>query len=485
MKTLRYTMCMGLLLSLMLFSGCEDELNVINENQPDTERVLKTAEDAKSVVDGSMAAWFEGTNGYNVLIFNLAADQITTTNAWRSFWNFAKEPRVAFDNTTISREKIHLEDIWEDMYGAITSANDVLKVISSGKTDMGDDQAAYEAAAYFVKGLGHAILATCIDQAFIIEIDSEVEDLELKPYAEVIEAAMTNFDKAIQLCGSNTFTLNAAFINGITVDNVLLGQLANSMAARYSVAVARTASENNAVNWSKVLSYAQNGIEADIMPVNGGENSLWFAAGTGFAWFGPDMRVDQRILNMLDPNQPLMHPLEGAAPLVESDDSRAETYLQWQDNFGWLKPERGRELFSSYTYVKYGNTDEGDGVIPLFEHYENDLLKAEAMIRTSGPDADAAALINKSRVANGNLAALTGDESQEDMLEALFYERELELMLTTLGLGWSDMRRRDMLQAGTMLHLPIPAKELGVLQMPLYTFTPGQEGTASGANAWK
>jgi len=42
------------------------------------------------------------------------------------------------------------------------------------------------------------------------------------------------------------------------------------------------------------------------------------------------------------------------------------------------------------------------------------------------------------------------------------------------------MRRRNMLQPGTLLHFPIPAKELMVMQLPLYTF--GGVGNEDGIN---
>jgi hypothetical protein len=51
------------------------------------------------------------------------------------------------------------------------------------------------------------------------------------------------------------------------------------------------------------------------------------------------------------------------------------------------------------------------------------------------------------------------------------------------------MRRHDMLQEGSATMLPVPADELEILGMEIYTFGgpnfAGQAGTASGANNWK
>jgi len=66
------------------------------------------------------------------------------------------------------------------------------------------------------------------------------------------------------------------------------------------------------------------------------------------------------------------------------------------------------------------------------------------------------------------------------LLKAIFYERDIELIQTGFGIAFFDMRRRDMLQPGTLLHFPIPAKELMVMNMPLYTF--GGVANADGIN---
>ena len=114
--------------------------------------------------------------------------------------------------------------------------------------------------------------------------------------------------------------------------------------------------------------------------------------------------------------------------------------------------------------------DSGVGPTPYVLAAENDLLIAEALLRTNGSAATAATLINKTRVDRGNLTELTGAEGTDALLNAIFYERDIELMNTGGGLPLYDHRRIDDLQAGTLRHLPVPAKELEVLQLPLYTF---------------
>ena len=109
----------------------------------------------------------------------------------------------------------------------------------------------------------------------------------------------------------------------------------------------------------------------------------------------------------------------------------------------------------------------------------NDLLWAEGLLRSGGSKAQAATLINNSRVGRGGLPALTGAETDTVMLDALHYEQEIEFM----GQGatpFFNRRRIDGLtfssrsglydQTGTPRQMPVPAKELDVLQRAVYTF---------------
>jgi len=138
---------------------------------------------------------------------------------------------------------------------------------------------------------------------------------------------------------------------------------------------------------------------------------------------------------------------------------------------------------------------------------EMDLLKAEALIRTGNIPA-AVALINKSRVNHGGLPALptamttstpipgappgvTGPacvpRSYRDpkqcgtIMDALLWERRLELGDIETDVIWEDWRRFGMLRPGNMISLPIHSRELFALQLPYYTFggtLPGSVGVS-------
>jgi hypothetical protein len=60
-----------------------------------------------------------------------------------------------------------------------------------------------------------------------------------------------------------------------------------------------------------------------------------------------------------------------------------------------------------------------------------------------------------------------------DIEKAIFYERNIELHTTGLGVEFFTMRKANKLQSGTPLHLPIPGQQLDVNIMEYYTFGPG------------
>jgi len=117
---------------------------------------------------------------------------------------------------------------------------------------------------------------------------------------------------------------------------------------------------------------------------------------------------------------------------------------------------------------------------------ENDMLRAEALARLNR-FSEAAAIINAgTRTQRGQLPPVSTNGL--DVMEAIFYERTIELPLTGMGIEYFDMRRTDQLQDGSLLHFPIPAQQLEILQEPFYTFggidpqygVPGQDVAVDG-----
>jgi hypothetical protein len=108
---------------------------------------------------------------------------------------------------------------------------------------------------------------------------------------------------------------------------------------------------------------------------------------------------------------------------------------------------------------------------------EMDLLKAEAHLRLDQRDA-AVPLINATRVTRGQLPAAVATESVDALMAKLQYEKRIELFVVSFGNHYFDGRGWGRLVTGTPIHMPIPARELETLSLPLYTFGGGAGGAA-------
>jgi hypothetical protein len=114
------------------------------------------------------------------------------------------------------------------------------------------------------------------------------------------------------------------------------------------------------------------------------------------------------------------------------------------------------------------------------EKAENDLYRAEARAYT-GDLAGAASIINTgTRVSRGGLPPVAAD--LPSIKAAIHAERHIELYVSAMGLQFYEMRKLNLLQKGTPLHLPLPAKTLETLaeSLPFYTF--GGVTAADGKN---
>ena len=121
---------------------------------------------------------------------------------------------------------------------------------------------------------------------------------------------------------------------------------------------------------------------------------------------------------------------------------------------------------------------------------EMDLLLAEAEYRLGNLGA-AAALINKSRVANGQLPPVTTsgvpvstgcvprryDGTCGDLWDALVYEKRIETYGTAIS--FFDLRGWGCLLEGTLIELPPPGRQLQLIDKPIYT--KGGVGLPGGA----
>jgi hypothetical protein len=287
-------------------------------------------------------------------------------------------------------------------------------------------------------------------------------------------------------------------------------QLANSFAARLMVYSARTRAERAAVDWNKVITRVDAGIKADFAP-SAQSLILW----DDWKRLVARLRTTGRPSDFGRPAYDLIGPADSTngylnwvnTPLtsrvgfqMNTKDRRiqgatgpasAGTYIGYNKN-DIFTASRGTWRFSWYFYQRNGTgTTWENGPQVAMTVAEMDLLKAEALIRL-GRAAEAVPLINKTRVANGQLPPVTIDGPPDtpgcvprklsgacgSLWDALRYEKGIEGLGVSGVIRFLDARGWQMLPENTIIHLPVPGRELGVLKQPLYTFGGGGEGSA-------
>jgi len=390
-----------------------------------------------------------------------------------------------------------------------------------------------ETMAVLVQALSLGSLSLNFDKGFIVDYTTDVSDpavvkgLTFSTRTQLRDFAIAKFDTAIAFANT-AFAVPGDFFGspGADYDNVKIAKIANTMAARTLAYFPRNAAENadvsagGLVDWTRVRNYAQLGISSGT-PFN------WiFHQDACFNWCDflkvwsndmTTMRVHSRVSHLLDaatqpdpwdvgtnlnPNSPDARLGDGTFRGPVGYNDLIETYPDTNcakpvgctggTDFVWsFDPEiqntsRGAWHQSAMGQIRYdslagcgdspqGSSNPGDKDAPVLLAAENDLLWAEALIRGPTPDlATAATRINNSRVGRGGaslskpgfLPATAGDPN---LLAELQYEQDVELIGSNTA-PFYNQRRIDKLEPLTPHEMPIPAKELGVLGLGLYTW---------------
>lgn len=174
--------------------------------------------------------------------------------------------------------------------------------------------------------------------------------------------------------------------------------------------------------------------------------------------------------------------------MIDAEDARFASDFRYIPSSN-LPPERGVYHFSFFRHVKYKDVISrvwyGDVPKPSMLVWENEMLKAEALLRTGNIN-EALSILNSSngaRKTRGQLPNIVSTGSKE-ILWHIFYERDIELMNSGMGIGYFDMRRRDQLQRGTILHFPVPGKELHITMDENYTIDGSPDGENISEGSW-
>jgi hypothetical protein len=489
----------------VLFSAACVELDVVNTNQPDIERALSSPADVQRIAGGSVLSWYLAASHYepNMML------QVTADAATANFGNFGmrfnnEEPRIPYNNNSASGDELAARRPWRDMYSALGAANDAIGALNGGVVIPGgvDENERVRSVALFTQAAVHSYLGMMFDQAFVVTSPPVASALpQLRPYGEVLDSAMVLWDELIALTAGKTWQWDAEWfpLGAGVMDAAMLNRIANTMAARTLVLGARNPTENAATDWNAVLAYADNGItgtgfaDVNFGPID--DYDIWWDYTKNYGNLDSWTRVDQRLINRMDPdipsrfngitNQPVSTPNDNRLAVANLPCTANPTncltgitadYADLRTVIG--DPGRGITKQSTFYHRRYRNSsfavpasvNIGLEVVHV-SAAENDLMIAEAEARRAGGDLTRAAnLVDKTRVTRGGLASVVGAGAPA-ILAAIDYERDVEL-LNTGGISLYDRRRLSavMFNAGTWRHLPVPARELEVLGLPIYTF---------------
>jgi len=499
----------------LLVLGCQ-ELGVTNPNEADRERATKDPKSVESFVSSAFRTWWRagGHDDYPSWAFSTMAHEITSGFADYGQLETSAEPRSAWNNSPVNARAEVAEDPFTRFYGAISPVNDALIAIDSGLIITDENTTARtRAVGKFVQGISHGYLALMYDQAYIVDEHLALDTITtpvLHPYTEVAAAAIEELDSAIVISGRSHFDIPASswLFQDMTQDD--LARLANSFAARILAYTPRTREERAAVDWEEVIRRVDAGITSDFAP-SAQPDILWddWKRLIARVRSGPPSDFGRPSYWLLGPADStdgyidwLATPLDNRhAFQLETTDQRIQKagdpdapgkyFGFYEANIG--SASRGTWRYSWYYYHRFGTGDSWQtGAQPALTVAEMDLLKAEGLIRLNRPD-EAVPLINKTREANGGLPPVTVDGPPDEqgcvprkihggcgsLWDALRYEKRIEGVGVSGVVAFFDARGWQMLPANTFVQMPVPGRELAVLQLPLYTFGgPGGNSSA-------
>lgn len=469
----------------------------------------------------------------NIHTIGLSVTSDWTTVSWGNFGmqDMGTEPRIVFNNNVNYVYYGGFLGMWDLIYQAINSAVITLEVNALSSLLDHDVKIINESKSLFVLGLAHGYLGLMYDQAFGVQnisnklknVDNqdinelafmpdviqsvqnsqpdkpdlkervnlrEIEFLNLSdklqtmdqpsgvlPYDVLIDLGQDYLEMSVNALenieSDEAYQMFSNFLSSdIVIRNVeSMDSLVNAFQAAFEIYQARNQQDYQKTDWNYVLEKTQRIPEKSYtIFADAWQNDFWYHEALVYSVYPGWGRVDQKVLNLIDPNYPSVH--EGVdLPPLETSDLRFDTYFQHlpTNNF---RPERGLYFFSNYRYSRY---DDYIGpyslTVPFLSKTELSLFRAEAILETGGSRAEAVELINKSRVGLGGLEAAVVEESDESLFDKIYYEYIVEGGPYGIGpISFYNNRRFGMNQIGTINHLPIPAGVLLENNMDVYTF---------------
>lgn len=490
MKTKFKLIILSIVALVATMVGCES-LEVENPNTPDLGKTLGEPSEYIDLIDGAFLTLWRATE-LNDPHWGLSITAQVMTSSFGNWggWDLGRIPREAIQNNLNYTYRDMLEWPWNQLNATIGTANSILSLIEEGaKIEILVDGQLVDrtnetiAKAKALQGIAAGHVSLIFDQGFMIDESTPAEALlepQLNGHRDVTEFAKEKLYQAIQISESNDFSVNV--FNGISMTSSEFAQLLRTYIARLEVYKARNATEvTSSVDWNEVLTLTNDAFDRDFAPIGDGGINWWNRIkiqGQDGGW----ARISQRLLNMMDDR--FVYPWPngvatiGFNPVGDENDEPKDRRIATDFAYAGQAPfpaARGYYFYSEFRYQRFEpyRTSGFSSEMMHIPTSEVDLLRAEALVRTGGSKAAAADLINRTRVNRGGLEAITAGQSDADFYYAITYERLVELGWTAAGVGFYSRRiatSPELLpEPGTIEHFPVPARELNILGLPLYT----------------
>ena len=512
----------------MALVACQDNpLAVDNTGQPDVAKVYGSPKDVETIISKLYQQMWnaqQGNTGIGV------QTMVMSFESHSALANFGLGARAAIPRGTISNSlgNANQTENFQDFDGlqrnARSAANAVAAVykFNAANNTIGSPARDIRAKSFGYFALGYALgnVALIYDSAAIILPTTPSDEIPpLSDYKAVMSAALQMLDSALVLSsspnatsGAGGFPIPGGWVSGSDLSIASFQKLVRSYKARFRAGVARTPAERQAADWNAVLADATAGITADFI-VNADATNGWALGWRNQLAVDPTWsQMTPFILGMADTTSAydawLATPLTSRSPfLLRTPDKRfpsGETRAEQQAVTG---SGRGGTPAGSILYFRNRPTGEdspaepwgtwyydnwrfwgaraagGNGPIVAFAVAENDMLAAEADLRT-GKIAQAAALIDKTRVRAGlpSVAGITSLTQQVPggsacvprvpqgpsftttacgtIFEAMKWEKRVETSFTGYAQWYIDSRGWGDLGEGTVLQWAVPWQEL-------------------------
>jgi starch-binding outer membrane protein, SusD/RagB family len=481
------------LLGLALFSSaCEKQLDVKNNNQPTPE----SAANEKGVIslaqggiyqngfydlkysDGVYGRFWAGATGFHEMMGDIIG--IEAANAYTN--QLGCPNKVTWDNGTVvlnpsavNTQYGLLRSInvnaqqggnptyyeWAYMYNMIISANSVLDI--AGKTTFSGNSATklstIKAWAYWWKGYAYARLGSIYYAGLIQNGLSGTTNGNYVTKEALITESNSNFDKAAAAIDAATSTVDYDFVLGKLIPAFCQvgkgGVLSaaewkrniNTMKAR-NILVNTPVAAMTSAQWSSILTLTNAGIKSTDLIFTGRTDANGDFLGTTIA---------NKVQSSATATGTYKLSERWVQEFKAGDQRRVHNVRTLGSGTGLFNTDRGNSFNTRYTLydggnglsgvVTYANTTAGVGEISLCGTYEeNELMKAEALIKTGGQANidQAAGLIDAVRTYQGaGLPAIATGLSAITVYEELRRERRIGLAFK--GLSFYDARRWDII----------------------------------------